>query len=89
MADQPNRFESIGIRIRWIFLIGGIICLLNTANALLNSTQEFAFMGMALGKWTYALVQLAVSIFLFSQFMKNQKLNKANLKNEVRSNLKE
>lgn len=89
MANQPNRFESIGIRIRWIFLIGGIICLLNAANAVLNSTQEFDFMGMALGKWPYALVQLAVSIFLFSQFMKNQKLMKEKLKNQVRSNLKE
>jgi hypothetical protein len=89
MDNQANRFEGIGIRIRWIFLIGGIICLLNAVNALLNSVQEFAFMGMELGKWPYALLQLAVSIFLFSQFMKNQKLMKEKLKNQVRSNLKE
>ena len=89
MADQPNRFESIGIRIRWVFLVGGIICLLNAANALLNEAQEFAFMGMTLTKWPYALLQIAVSIFLFSQFMKNQKLMKAKLKDQIRSNLKE
>jgi len=89
MADQPNRFESIGIRIRWIFLIGGIVCLLNAGNALLNDVQEFSFMGMSLGKWPYAILQVTVSIFLFSQFMKNQKLMKAKIKDQARSNLKD
>ncbi len=78
-----TKSQKVGIRWRWLFLLGGVIYLINTFVTLINGKEINEFLGMELGKWSYALLQLGISALLISLYFKYRRQFNELIKEEV------
>uniref|UniRef100_UPI00404783EA hypothetical protein n=1 Tax=Roseivirga sp. TaxID=1964215 RepID=UPI00404783EA len=74
MAENLTRSQKFGIQWRWLFLVGGVVYVINIIKALANPEEDYSFLGLALGLIPYLIIQIVIAAWLLITFVKNHKL---------------
>ncbi|KOF03132.1 hypothetical protein [Roseivirga seohaensis] len=83
MDDRRTRSERFGIKWRWLFLVGGIIYLANGISTIIKPKEIYSYLGFDFNRWLYIALHLFVAFLLLLLFIKNQKLLRQQIKDEV------
>ncbi|KYG71667.1 hypothetical protein EV198_2076 [Roseivirga ehrenbergii] len=83
MDDRRSRSERFGIKWRWLFLVGGIFYLANGISSMIKPREVYDYLGFSFNRWVYIALHLVVAFLLLKLFIKNQKLLRQQIKDEV------
>lgn len=83
MDDKRTRSERFGIKWRWLYLAGGIFYLANGISSLIKPREIYDYLGFDFNRWAYIGLHLAVAFLLLRLFVKNQRLLRQQIKDEV------
>jgi uncharacterized membrane protein len=74
MAENLTRSQKFGIQWRWLFLVGGVVYVINITKALIDAEEAHTFLGFELTLIPYLLLNIIIAAWLLTTFVKNHKL---------------
>ena len=86
MARKHSRSDKFGIRWRWLYFLGFVFYLIKGVEGIVINNENYAFLGLELGRTPFIIFHLTVSGLLFLLFIRNQKLVRKSIKEEALKN---
>jgi uncharacterized membrane protein len=74
MDENLTRSQKFGIQWRWLFLVGGVVYVINITKALIDTEEAHTFLGFELTLIPYLLLNIIIAAWLLNTFVKNHKL---------------
>ena len=88
MAKPITASEQKMIRFRWIYLIGTFGFLTQATDGFLDPFGPQNFLGMQMTGWIFGLIYLILAFLMLISFVKYHKLNKEQIKEQVKSQMR-